>query len=185
MGQRVAHAHDQLDCCRGERGDVADVARDRLDRQAARALRQFGEEPTTEVDGQHLEAEARQRDGLESGATAEVHRHAALRHDGDAEPLEQRLLLDDLRLELAEHTRVVAGQHLVVVLAHGGHDREWVIHDVPLVPRRRHQYVQSTLKSAKITAKTHPIGGPVVRAVHPKPSAAVADQRILSDSISR
>ena len=33
------------------------------------------------------------------------------------------LLFGDLGLELAEHARVVLGQHLIVVLAHGRHGR--------------------------------------------------------------
>ena len=63
--KRIAHAHCDLDCCRCECGNVADITRDGRDRQAAHSLVQLGEEPMTEVDGQHPEAEARQRDGLE------------------------------------------------------------------------------------------------------------------------
>jgi hypothetical protein len=63
--QRVTHAHDKVDSGRRECANVADVTDDGRDGQAARPLVQFGEEPRTEVDGQHPETETRQRDGLE------------------------------------------------------------------------------------------------------------------------
>ena len=80
MRERVAHADGQLDGRRHKLRDVADVADDRLDRQAARPVPQLGEERLTEVDGQHPEAQTRQCDGLEAGAAAEIHgRRGAVR----------------------------------------------------------------------------------------------------------
>lgn len=54
-----------------------------------------------------------------------------------------------------------------------------------LILRRRRQYIHRTLKRAKIATNTQPTRGPVLSAVQPKPSVAVNDQRILSDSSSR
>ena len=72
MRERVAHADGQLDRRWHKLREVADVAGDRLDRQAARPVPQLGEEPLAEVEGQYLEAETRQCDGLEAGAAAEI-----------------------------------------------------------------------------------------------------------------
>src|SRR3989454_12247339 len=53
MRERVAHADGQLDRRRHKLRDVADVAGDRPDRQAARPVPQLSEEPLTDVDGQY------------------------------------------------------------------------------------------------------------------------------------
>jgi hypothetical protein len=117
MRERVAHADGQLDRRRHKLRDVADVAGDRLDRQAARSIPQLSEEPLTEVDGQYLEAETRQRDGLEAGAAAEIHGRRGAVPGGDAQTFQQSVLLGNLRVEFAEHARIVFRQHRVVVVA--------------------------------------------------------------------
>jgi hypothetical protein len=121
MRERVAHADGQLDRGRHKLRDVPYVAGDRLDRQTARPVPQLGEEPLTEVDGQHLEAQTRQCDGLEAGAAAEIYGRRGAVAGGDAQSFQQRLLLGNLGLEVAEHTRVVLRQHRVVVVADRRH----------------------------------------------------------------
>jgi hypothetical protein len=93
MGKRVAHADGQRDALRREPRHVADVARDRLDRQAARTSCQLVEKLPTEVDRQYPIAKAREGDRLKPGAATEIDGERARRRRRDAQSLEQRALL--------------------------------------------------------------------------------------------
>ena len=65
----------------------------------------------------------RQGDGLEAGAATQVHGGAGAQPARDTQAFEERALLADLGLELAEHARVVLPQRRLVVVTgrpHGG-----------------------------------------------------------------
>jgi hypothetical protein len=103
MRERVAHAHGKVHAGRHEIANVADVPRACLNGQTVGPRLQLGEERRAEGDRDDAEADPCQCDGLKAGAASEVEGSAAIRTCRDAETLQQRALLGDLRLEVAEH----------------------------------------------------------------------------------